>query len=75
MVVLPVPTSPVSTITPSLRRGLEQLPDGLVVRLAQVEEMRVGREREWRLREAVVLLVGLVAAGAAWTRASPTAGI
>ncbi len=40
-------------------RRVEQLADGLLVRFAQIEEMRVGRQRERRLREAVVLLVGL----------------
>ena len=36
---------------------LQQAGDGLVVRLAAVEEARVGREREGRLYEAVELLV------------------
>jgi hypothetical protein len=43
IVVLPVPTSPVQddhALVPA--RGVEQLPDGVVVRLAEVEKVRVG---------------------------------
>jgi len=58
LVVLPVPMSPVRTMKPSLRRmACWRRVMALFVRFAAVEEPWIRRQREWRLHEAVILLV------------------